>query len=42
MSLVIACADHLLVDLPLFGCPVAVLAGAIFLIARVERKRPAR
>jgi hypothetical protein len=39
MSVVIACTSHLLVDLPLFGGPVALVIGAIAVVARSERKR---
>ena len=36
---VLACASHLLVDLPLFGGPVAFVIGAIVMIRRSERRR---
>jgi cytochrome c-type biogenesis protein CcmH/NrfF len=39
MSLVIACASHLLVDLPLFGGPVVMVVGAVVMMARAERRR---
>jgi hypothetical protein len=39
MSPLIACASHLLVDLPLFGGPVALIVGAVGLTARAERRR---
>lgn len=35
----LACASHLLVDLPLFGGPVGFIAAAVLLIRRSERKR---
>ena len=35
----LACTSHLLVDLPLFGGPVAFVVGAILLIRRSERRR---
>ena len=38
-GLVIACTSHLLVDLPLFGGPVALVAGAIGWTIRAEKKR---
>jgi hypothetical protein len=38
----LACASHLLVDLPLFGGPVVLLAGGVFLTARGERRRTGR
>lgn len=41
MSVVVACTSHLLVDLPLFGGPVALIIGAIGLTTRAERKRAA-
>jgi cytochrome c-type biogenesis protein CcmH/NrfF len=41
MSLVIACASHLLVDLPLFGGPVVMVVGAVVMMARAERRRGA-
>ena len=37
--IVLACASHLLVDLPLFGGPVAVLVGGVLLTARGDRRR---
>jgi hypothetical protein len=39
MSVVVACTSHLLVDLPLFGGPVALVIGAIAIVARSERRR---
>jgi hypothetical protein len=38
----LACASHLLVDLPLFGGPVVFVIGAVLLISRGERRRAAR
>lgn len=35
----LACASHLLVDLPLFGAPVLFVVGAVLLIRRSERRR---
>lgn len=35
----LACASHLLVDLPLFGGPVLLVAAAALVMARRERKR---
>jgi len=35
----LACASHLLVDLPLFGSPVLFLIGALLLIRRSDRPR---
>lgn len=35
----LACASHLLVDLPLFGSPVLFVAGAVLLIRRSELRR---
>jgi hypothetical protein len=37
--MITACASHLLIDLPLFGSPALLLAGALVLIARSERRR---
>jgi len=39
MTPVLACASHLLVDLPLFGGPVVMVIGTVFWMARAERKR---
>ena len=38
----LAHAGHVLIDLPLFGGPVFVLAGALFWSARRERRREER
>ena len=38
----LAHAGHVLIDLPLFGGPVFVLAGALYLSARRERRREER
>jgi hypothetical protein len=35
----LACASHLLVDLPLFGGPVILLIGGVLLTTRAERRR---
>ena len=35
----LACASHLLVDLPLFGGPVLFVVGAVLMIRRSERRR---
>jgi hypothetical protein len=35
----LACSSHLLVDLPLFGGPVAVVVGSVLVIRRSERRR---
>lgn len=35
----LACSSHLLVDLPLFGGPVAFVIGAVLMIRRSERRR---
>lgn len=35
----LACASHLLIDLPLFGGPVVMVLGAMLLMARAERRR---
>ncbi len=40
--MILACASHLLVDLPLFGGPVVLIAGSVGLIARSERRRAGR
>ena len=37
----LACASHLLVDLPLFGGPVVFVIGAVVMIRRSERRRAA-
>ncbi len=42
MSLLFACASHLLIDLPLFGGPVVMVLGAVFVMARAERRRGSR
>ncbi|MEA2158460.1 MAG: hypothetical protein QOD66_840 [Solirubrobacteraceae bacterium] len=42
MTGLVACASHLLVDLPLFGGPVLFVIGAVLLISRSERRRAAR
>jgi hypothetical protein len=42
MSPLIACASHLLVDLPLFGGPVLLIIGGVGLTARAEKRRPLR
>lgn len=39
MTPILACASHLLVDLPLFGGPVVMVIGAVVWIARSERHR---
>ena len=39
MTPLLACASHLLVDLPLFGAPVLLLGGAMAAIVRGERRR---
>jgi hypothetical protein len=36
---VLACAGHVLIDLPLFGSPVLLLAGAVTWMVRSERRR---
>ena len=38
---ILACAGHVLVDLPLFGSPILLLAGAVAWIVRSERRRAA-
>jgi hypothetical protein len=35
----LACASHVLVDLPLFGGPVLTLAGGVLWTMRKERRR---
>jgi hypothetical protein len=42
MTPVLACASHLLVDLPLFGGPVVMIIGTVVLMARSERRRAGR
>ena len=42
MTPVPACASHLLVDLPLFGGPVALVIATVVLMARSERRRAGR
>jgi cytochrome c-type biogenesis protein CcmH/NrfF len=42
MTPVLACASHLLVDLPLFGGPVVMVIAAVGLMARSERRRSKR
>lgn len=37
--MILACASHFLVDLPLFGGPVLLVAAAAVVMARVERRR---
>jgi hypothetical protein len=37
----LACASHLLIDLPLFGAPVLLLGGGVWFTTRAERKRGA-
>jgi hypothetical protein len=37
--IVLACASHVLIDLPLFGGPVLALAGGVLWTTRQERKR---
>ncbi len=39
MSVLFACAGHLLIDLPLFGLPIVLLAGAVTWIVRADRRR---
>jgi hypothetical protein len=39
---VLAHAGHLLIDIPLYGGPVFILAGALLWSTRAERKRQAR
>jgi hypothetical protein len=41
MTSLLACASHVLVDLPLFGGPVLLVGGAAFVMARFERQRDA-
>jgi hypothetical protein len=36
---ILACAGHVLIDLPLFGSPVLLLAGAVAWMVRAERRR---
>ncbi len=35
----LACAGHVLIDLPLFGAPVLLLGGGVWWTTRSERKR---
>jgi cytochrome c-type biogenesis protein CcmH/NrfF len=42
MTPLLACASHLLVDLPLFGGPVFMLVAAVILMTRAERRRATR
>ncbi len=42
MSPVLACAGHVLVDLPLFGGPVVMVIATVVLMARSERRRARR
>jgi hypothetical protein len=37
----LACASHVLIDLPLFGAPVFLLVGAVLFTTRAERRRAA-
>ncbi len=37
----LACASHVLIDLPLFGAPVLLLGGGVWFTTRAERKRAA-
>lgn len=37
--IVLACASHVLIDLPLFGGPVLTLAGGVVWTTRKERRR---
>jgi len=37
----LACAGHVLIDLPLFGAPVFLLGGGVWWTTRSERKRAA-
>ncbi len=39
MTVLYACASHLLVDLPLFGGPALMIIAAVALITRAERRR---
>jgi hypothetical protein len=41
MTLVLAHAGHLLIDIPLYGGPVFILAGALLWSTRRERRRQA-
>ncbi len=38
MTPILACASHLLVDLPLFGGPVVMVAAGLYYTARRERR----
>jgi hypothetical protein len=42
MTPVLACASHLLIDLPLFGGPVVMVIATVLLMARSERRRATR
>ena len=42
MTPVLACASHLLVDLPLFGGPVVMVIAAVVLMTRSERRKGRR
>jgi cytochrome c-type biogenesis protein CcmH/NrfF len=42
MTPILACASHLLVDLPLFGGPVVMVIAAVVLMTRAERRRSKR
>jgi hypothetical protein len=42
MTPIIACAGHVLIDLPLFGSPILLLAGAVAWMVRSERRRADR
>ncbi len=35
----LACASHVLIDLPLFGAPVLLLSGGVWWTTRSERRR---
>ena len=35
----LACASHVLIDLPLFGAPVLLLGGGVWWTTRSERRR---
>jgi hypothetical protein len=35
----LACAGHVLIDLPLFGAPVLLLGGGVWFTTRAERRR---
>jgi hypothetical protein len=38
MTVILACASHLLIDLPLFGGPVLLLGGGVLYTTRRERR----